>query len=241
MPTKRTMVDLHTHILPGMDDGAATAELSLAMLRRQAEQGVDVVVLTPHFYRERESAEHFLARRARAMERLQTALDALPEGERERLPELILGAEVAWRPNMKHWDDLERLCIGSTRNLLLELPHGRWGDPVLNTVYNLLNQGITPVLAHLERYFQPGRRAAVEQVMSMGVPIQISAGALQRPIAGRRLARFMARERNVVLASDCHNLTSRVPDMADGVERLRQKLDAQTVDRILRCGRQLIS
>lgn len=224
-----------------MDDGAATAKLSLEMLRKQAEQGVRVVVLTPHFYRERENVEHFLSRRARAMARLQAAVDALPEAEREQLPRLVLGAEVAWRPNMRHWEQLEQLCIGSTCNMLLELPHTRWNDQVLNTIYNLLNQGITPVLAHLERYFQPGRRTAVEHIMSMGVPVQISTGALQRPVAGRRLARFVGRERNVVLASDCHNMTSRMPNMAAGVERLRQKLDQETVEEILQRGMQLIT
>ena len=240
MPPKKTMIDLHTHILPRMDDGAASSAQSLDMLRRQAEQGVKVVVLTPHFYRERESVEHFLSRRAHSTARLQAVLDTLPETERAQLPELVLGAEVAWRPNMRYWEELEQLCIGSTRNLLLELPNSRWDDQVLNTIYNLLNQGITPVLAHLERYFQPGRRAAVEQVMSMGVPVQISAGSLQIPFMGRKLIRFMERERNTVLASDCHNMTSRLPNMGAGIERLRQKLDPETVEEILQRGMNLI-
>lgn len=237
---KKTMVDLHTHILPKMDDGAASTAQSLEMLRRQAEQGVDIVVLTPHFYRERESVEHFLNRRAHSAARLQAAVDALPEAERERMPRLVLGAEVAWRPNMRHWEELEQLCIGSTRNLLLELPNSRWSDPVLNTIYNLLNQGITPVLAHLERYFQPGRRAAVEHVMSMGVPVQISAGSLQIPFLGRKLVRFIERERNAFLASDCHNMTSRMPNLGDGAERLRQKLDPELAEEVLQRGMNLI-
>ena len=55
------MIDIHTHILPGMDDGASTPEESLAMLRMQREQGVDTVFLTPHFHRDRENPEHFLS------------------------------------------------------------------------------------------------------------------------------------------------------------------------------------
>lgn len=235
------MIDLHTHILPKIDDGAATAELSLEMLRKQAEQGVDVVVLTPHFYRDQEDVKHFLVHRARAMARLKEAMDALPEDERKRLPKLVLGAEVTWQTNMKNWEHLEELCIGSTRNMLLEMPNSPWGDQVLNTIYDLLNTGITPVLAHLERYFQPWRRAAVEYVMSMGVPVQISAGSLLRPIAGRRLIRFIEREQNIVLASDCHDMTSRPPNMAEGVRRLQQKLDQETVEEILTRGMQLIT
>ena len=89
------MTDLHTHILPGMDDGAPDVETSLAMLREEARQGVDTVVLTPHFYRDRERPEHFLARRARAADRLNSAIQALPGEERRAMPRLILGAEVA--------------------------------------------------------------------------------------------------------------------------------------------------
>lgn len=234
------MVDIHTHILPGMDDGAATAEISIEMLRRQAEQGVTAVVLTPHFYRDREETQQFLARRERAMARLQAAIDALPEQEREALPDLILGAEVAWRPNMKLWDDVDQLCIGSTRNLLLELPATKWTDQVLNTIYNLLNMGITPVLAHLERYSYTQRRAVLEHVEGMDVPVQISAGALQRPFVGCKLVHIMGREQNMILASDCHSRNHRPPNMCEGVARLRQKLDPQTVDEILERGNRLI-
>jgi len=60
------LTDLHTHILPGMDDGARNVAMSLAMLEAERAQGVDTVVLTPHFYREREDAERFLQRREAA-------------------------------------------------------------------------------------------------------------------------------------------------------------------------------
>ena len=60
------MTDLHTHILPGMDDGAKDAAAAAAMLRMEAEQGVTGVALTPHFYRADETPERFLARRGAA-------------------------------------------------------------------------------------------------------------------------------------------------------------------------------
>ena len=58
------MTDLHSHILPGIDDGAQTVEDSLALIRRQLEQGVDEIALTPHFNAERTSVEEFARRRA---------------------------------------------------------------------------------------------------------------------------------------------------------------------------------
>ena len=102
------MTDLHTHILPGMDDGAKTPEESLQMLRMERDQGVDTVVLTPHFYRDREWPERFLARRRASAEALRDALMALPEEEIRNMPRLILGAAVAWVPNLPEMTELSR-------------------------------------------------------------------------------------------------------------------------------------
>ena len=84
------MTDLHTHILPGMDDGAESVEMSLDMLRMERDQGVDAVVLTPHFYRDRERPEHFQKRRWAAAEALRNALLALPEEELRSMPRLYM-------------------------------------------------------------------------------------------------------------------------------------------------------
>lgn len=138
------MTDLHTHILPRMDDGAPDTAASLAMLRMEAAQGVTGVALTPHFHRDRESIEQFLARRQAAWEHLSAAM----EKTAEPFPDLVLGAEVAWMPNMNHWDDLEALCLGSSRYLLLELPFTPWSGSMIDQLYSLAAQsGVTPVLA----------------------------------------------------------------------------------------------
>ena len=75
------MTDLHTHILPGMDDGAVTVEDSLAMLELQRSQGVDTVVLTPHFYSNREGISRFLLRRGQALVQLERTIAVRAEGQ----------------------------------------------------------------------------------------------------------------------------------------------------------------
>ena len=67
------MTDLHSHILPGIDDGAQTVEDSLALLREQVAQGVDQIALTPHFNAERITVSEFIERRAESFEQLQKA------------------------------------------------------------------------------------------------------------------------------------------------------------------------
>lgn len=116
------MTDLHTHILPGIDDGAKTTEDSIRILRAEWEQGVETVVLTPHFYRDLENPAHFLKRRREAVLALGKCMMQMSPEERNVLPRMILGAEVAWWPNLAEWSELPELCIGETKNLLLELP-----------------------------------------------------------------------------------------------------------------------
>lgn len=119
------MIDIHTHILHGMDDGARDVKTSLTLLRMETVQGVDTVILTPHFYRDREEPAHFLARREKVARALADAVLALPEGERKALPRLVLCAEVAWMPNLAEWVERPRLCLGSSRHFLLEFPPTR--------------------------------------------------------------------------------------------------------------------
>ena len=60
------MIDFHSHILPGIDDGSKSVEMSIKMLRREAQQGISRVVATPHFYPQTDNPERFLRRRAEA-------------------------------------------------------------------------------------------------------------------------------------------------------------------------------
>ena len=115
------MTDLHTHILPGMDDGAKTPEESLQMLRMERDQGVDTVVLTPHFYRDRERPEWFLARRRASAEALRQEAEALrgPAAEYQSLKEHVADIEISAHRRTEEFraKAMERLaqCIAQQR------------------------------------------------------------------------------------------------------------------------------
>lgn len=229
------MIDLHTHILPGMDDGAKTPEESLAMLRLQREQGVSAVVLTPHFYRDRERPERFFRRRQECMERL---AEAMPEGE--TFPSLIPGAEVTWMPNLCDWDYLPQLCIGNTGNMLLELPFTPWNDGMVNQLCDLMGRtGITPILAHLERYLRIQRREMVEAVLSLELPVQLSSDVLLHTMTRGSALRMLKHGQAHLLASDCHGARRRVPSLGPAMEVVRKKLGEGTAKALCRCARDL--
>lgn len=199
------MTDLHTHILPGMDDGAADITQSRAMLRAELRQGVETVVLTPHFYRVDETVESFLARRDRAWETLQ---DGLPSGT----PELILGAEVTWYHGIMDEPRITDLCLGDSACILVEMPLRPWSDTLLEQIYQFAGvTGTTPILAHVERYLHLQKKGQLRTLIEMGIPMQISAEAFRNPFAAMKANRLL-KNGTWLLGTDCHNTSTRPPN-----------------------------
>lgn len=224
------MIDLHTHILPGMDDGAVDVEMSLQMLRKEAEQGVGTVALTPHFYRTREHTETFLQRREAAM----TQLTAAAAGT--DIPRLILAAETEWVPGMADWPELEDLCYAGTRILLVELPFTPWNDEMFRQLYSLEGRrGITPMIAHVDRYFDVQEKRNLEKLLDMDVPMQISAFALTR-LHSRRKSLQLLQEADCVLISDCHDLTTRPPNLPEAMTVVAKKLGKEAAAELAGAG-----
>ncbi len=212
------MTDLHTHILPGMDDGASDVATALEMLRIQKMQGVDTVALTPHFYRGNELPREFLKRRNTSWESLRTELPG------KDVPNVILGAEVAWAAGMVEWPELEDLCYEGTKTLLVELPVTPWSDELFRQLYGLsIRRGITPMIAHLDRYFGKQSQYKMEHLLEMGFPVQISSKALFK-LRYRRRTLSLLNDFGLILISDCHNTGVRPPNMGDAMSLIERKL-----------------
>lgn len=161
------MLDLHTHLLPGVDDGSPSVEVSVPVLARFAEQGVRVVVCTPHL-----NASN--ARRApyeRHLEILEGLRAAAPKATK-----LELGWEIMLdEPGVDLTD--KRLALAGSSAVLVEFP--RMGIPLNATaeLFRLRMSGIVPVLAHPERY--PGcTPEKVEEWRRAGAVMQLDAIAL---------------------------------------------------------------
>ena len=228
------MIDLHSHILPGMDDGSATPEESLAMLRMMRDQGITEVVATPHFDCVRESVRDFAERQAESYLALKRLTRAEP------LPRIILGAEVYFRPALCRGIELEWLRIGKQKTLLLELPFEPWSNRVLDKVYELVStSGITPILAHIERYIPLVGRTKLDAVLSMGAPVQMNASYLLSRRTRRKALSMLQRGRVHLLASDCHNLDSRPPELGAAMEVVRQQLGEDMAQRLTRRAMEL--
>ena len=214
----RGWIDLHSHILPQLDDGSDSVEMSLAMLYQMAEQGVDVVCATSHYYAKHSSIPAFCERRAEALERLSAVLT-------EDLPWVLPAAEVAYFPRMEE-QDLTPLCIQGTRTLMLEMPFADWTGLQLETVEALvLDCRYDVVLVHPERFcFSKSNRHKLEKLAELPIGLQVNAGSLLRWGTRRLALDLLQMAQYPLLGSDCHNLTSRPPNLKEGRKVVMQKL-----------------
>lgn len=214
----KTLVDVHCHVLPEMDDGSKALDVSLAILRQEKEQGVDVVCATSHYYARQNSIPDFCARRSEAMERLTAVLT-------DDLPRVLPAAEVAYFPHMEE-QDLSPLCIRGTRTLMLEMPFADWTDLQVETVNSLaLDHHYNVVLVHPERFcFSGSNRSQLRRLAQLPIGLQVNAGSLIRWQTRRLALDLLQLAQMPLLGSDCHNLTSRPPNLKGGRAVIRRKL-----------------
>lgn len=216
-----TMTDFHSHILPGIDDGSSSVEESVAMLRMEAKQGIGCVVATPHFYARHDDPERFLARRAAAMGRLQ-----METVWQEGLPQVFLGAEVHYFPGMSDSEALAGLTIDKKRCILIEMPPAPWTPQMyreLEWVYT--KQGLTPVIAHLDRYISPFRAHGIPaRLEELPVLVQANASFFLRSSTASFALRLLRQGKIHLLGSDCHNLTDRAPNLGAAAQAIERRL-----------------
>ncbi len=215
------MVDFHAHVLPNMDDGARDTEESLRMLGDSASQGVKTVVATPHFYADSEDPAGFLARRTAAAQALKQAWSKYSGPP---LPELRLGAEVLYFPGMSEAGELRALLVEGSYCLLIEPPMHPWTDSMLDEI-ELTGQKLrcVPVIAHIDRYMRLLRdETLIDRLHDRRLLVQANAGFFLRPETGELALRLLNQGRLHLLGSDCHNMSSRPPNMGKALRVLRE-------------------
>ena len=228
------MIDFHSHILPQIDDGSSGVKESLEMLEELSLQGVDTVVATSHFYATQRSPQEFLARRERAFEQLKARLP-------ENAPRILLGAEVLYFPGMSRMDELSTLCIEGTNILLLEMPFRPWSEHMIREVHDLARSGrYTLMMAHIERYYDDQPVSVWDDLLGEGVLMQSNADFFLPFFAGRKALRLLREDRIHLLGTDCHNMTSRPPQMDEALRVIRRRLGEEKLAQIDELGRDLL-
>ena len=207
-------LDVHAHILPGMDDGSGSVEESLTLLRSSAAQGVGRMAATPHFDPQELGPKAFLARREAAAESLRAAWEP-------GLPELLLGAEVSYFEGVSRTAELDALRIEGSELLLLEMPFRAWPERLVREVADInRRQGLTVLLAHVERYLWYQKPEAWDTLLQAGILCQCNAGFFLDLRTRRRALRLLKEGKVHFLASDCHNPRSQPPRLGEALAGL---------------------
>ena len=226
------MIDFHSHILPGMDDGSQSVAESIAMLREEAKQGVTTVVATPHFYPENESVDAFLTRRAQA----ETVLRKEMEKHKD-LPKVLVGAEVYYFTGISDSDILQKLTIADSRYIMVEPPLAPWPERIYRELEGIvLQQGLLPIVAHIDRYVRPLRTYKIpERLAELPILVQASGQFFLEKKTRNMALRMLSKGRIHLLGSDAHNMEDRAPNLGPAVAAIKAKLGEPGLENIREC------
>ena len=206
------MIDIHTHIIPNVDDGSHSLEDSLAMIRHEVDIGVDFIIATPH---------HIYTRYETDVETIKKNFDLLVEAvKKENLPvKLALGQEICY----SHREDIlemlkegKLLTLNNTNTILLEFSFAREPEDIGDILYNFSIKGYQVIVAHVERY----NWITIDKVKEMraeGAYIQVNSGAVigETTFKEKHFVHKLLKQNLVdIIASDVHSFRPSTLDKA---------------------------
>jgi len=202
-----SVVDIHCHILPGLDDGSPDMPTSIAMARLATAAGISTVIGTPHWIEDEHETDPAQVRQiAKGLQAELNSraipLSVLPGNEAFICPDL---------PDRVKKGDVLTLADKGT-HLLLELPYEDLPTYVDDVIFRLQLQGITPVLAHVERYaYIRSDWHVLDRWVQRGCFAQVNASSLNRTRGDDLAQDLMDRGLVTCTATDAHDATLRVP------------------------------
>lgn len=224
-------IDIHSHILPGIDDGAETMEESLQMLACAAQDGISEMIMTPHFHYRRGHA---------APQKVQRVLKELQDAAENKNIKIRLytGNELYYTHELLEIVKAgEALTMAGTEYVLLEFSTETEKRRIQNAVYEFLSEGYLPIIAHIERYQAfTGNREFAEELSKMGAYYQVNADSLSGKFGWKmkHFARHMVQSGFVqFVATDAHDLKHRPPIYGKTAEWMTKKLGAFETQQLL--------
>jgi len=227
------MIDLHSHILPGIDDGADSFEEAVAMCHKAAQEGCQAIVATPHqrhprWWNDDTSALGQL--RKKLEEAVGNSLKIYSGGEVRVDSELL---------NAMEGEEKDRILpIAESRHILIEFPRRAPGTNPEETVHELVVGGWFPVVAHPELIpWLAHDLAKLERLVELGGRLQLTAMSFTGEFgkSPREAARRIVNEGYAhFVASDCHGLERRPPGLKKAFECIAHRWDREIADRLTR-------
>lgn len=236
------IIDFHTHILPGIDDGSRDVHTSLILLEEETRQGIDIVVVTPHFYASHISVEDYLKRRQKSYDKLMAEIERSKAEDEVQYPKILVGAEVTYFEGMSRADKLSELVLEGTNILLLEMPFKSWSQTEVDEVMHMINDSDYKImLAHIERFLRfKGNKQYIQAFLETDAIIQCNSDSLNVKKYAKWMLKSMKKGMVPVMGSDCHDTHYRVPTLLQGRNMIASKLDADVLQKIDQLGEDIL-
>ena len=223
-------VDIHCHILPGVDDGAQTPEETKAMLEKAWDEGIQIMVATPHYHKQRGKNDISLIKKQLLLAR-KLAKEVHPKMQ------ICLGMEIYYGEDVPELlKSGQAVSIRKSRYILVEFSPGDDFQYILNAVRKLQMSGYSVIIAHIERYnCLRADLSNVEYLREMGAYLQVNAGSITGSY-GRSVKKFLreALKEHLVqlVGTDAHGPEKRTPKMQDAYKEVVKRCGEEYADQI---------
>lgn len=200
------MIDIHTHILPSVDDGSSSLEMSIEMIKLELNQGVTDIIFTPHtqFHNEFNEKEKLLSVYYEFIGEL---------NKRNIIGNFYLGSEIYFDKNtINHFKNNELLSLNNSKYVLIEFDFESKFNYISESLYSISLLGYIPIVAHVERYqlsFSEIVKLKKEGNLLQWNANFISGGLLKKHYVNKLLKNHLID----YIASDCHSMNNRIPNL----------------------------
>ena len=224
------MFDMHSHILPSIDDGAEDLNEALKILKLMQLQGITDVIATPHFYPALDNLDEFFEDVAEAMKKLKEFV------VKRGLPNIYLGCELLYFTGIGQSDSLKQFCLNNSNYLLLELTDDCINKELFADITAIReNLGLEPIIAHVERYCLARNYGKLIRFLAANnIPIQINADSVLIPRLGRVVKKLLDSGLLCVVASDAHSVGIRPPRVKGALKHIAKTYGVEYRERLIK-------
>ena len=223
-------VDIHCHILPGVDDGSQSPEETKAMLEKAWDEGIQIMVATPHYHKQRGKNDIDLIKKQLLLTR-KLAKEVHPKMQ------ICLGMEIYYGEDVQELLKTGKaVSIRKSRYILVEFSPGDDFQYILNAVRKLQMSGHTVIIAHIERYNCLREDISnVEYLREMGAYLQVNAGSITGSY-GRSVKKFLREVLKAhfvqLVGTDAHGPEKRSPKMQEAYKEVVKRCGEEYADQI---------
>ncbi len=220
------LLDIHSHILPAVDDGAKNIDDTLLLLEIMRSQGITHIIATPHFYPNDDTIEEFKSRVTHAVSVLAK--------RHSNAPEIIIGCELFYFTGISKSELIKEFTLGQSNYILLEPNPFSINKTLMNELLYLRDErGLIPIIPHIERYHKStGYKDFIKFISEHKILCQVNASSFLDKHYNRTLQKLFKIGVVTFVATDTHSL-NRPPLLTNALEEIEKRFGESEKERIL--------